>query len=68
LIEASFDGDMSSMPYLKFKLEGYDEVQAQANIIKTLSDAGYEVNAKDLSDALGFRVFKKDFTGGTTNA
>ncbi len=68
LIEASFDGDMSSMPYLKFNLEGYDEVQAQVNIIKTLSDAGYEVNAKDLSDALGFRVFKKDFTGGTTNA
>jgi hypothetical protein len=51
---------MKDMPVFKFILKGLDETQAQANIIKTLDEAGFEVNAKELSARLGFRVFKKD--------
>jgi phage gp29-like protein len=53
------------MPVFKFVLKDVADLQAQADVIKTLSDAGYEVNAKELSEKLGFRVFKKDFQGAT---
>ena len=67
LMIATYGDDMLDMPKFKFILKGVDDLQAQADVIKTLSDAGYEVNAKDLSEKLGFRVFKKDFQGGSTN-
>ena len=63
LMFATYGKDLTDMPRFKFILKGVEDLQAQADVIKTLSDAGYEVNALDLSEKLGFRVFKKDFQG-----
>ena len=67
LIIATYGDDMTDMPRFKFNLQNSNDIQDIANIIKTLSDAGYEVNSGELSSKLGFRVFKKDFQGGTSN-
>ena len=67
LMIATYGDDMTDMPKFKFNLKNSTDIQDIANIIKTLSDAGYEVNSAELSSKLGFRVFKKDFQGGSTN-
>ncbi len=64
---ATYGDDMTNVPRFKFNLQNSTDIQDIANIIKTLSDAGYEVNSGELSSKLGFRVFKKDFQGGSTN-
>jgi hypothetical protein len=57
---ATYGKDLTDMPVFKFILKSTADVQAQVDIVKGLKDAGYEVNAKDLSKKLGFRVFKTD--------
>ena len=65
LMFATYGKDLTDMPVFKFILKSTADVQAQVDIVKGLKDAGYEVNAKDLSKKLGFRVFKTDFQGAT---
>jgi phage gp29-like protein len=67
LMFATYGEDLTDMPRFNFILKGVEDAQAQADVIKTLSDAGLEVNALELSERLGFRVFKKDFQGEVNN-
>lgn len=53
-------GSSDNRPRFRFKLKGVDELQAMANVVKTLSEAGLETDLDVLTEKFGFSVIKKD--------
>lgn len=65
IIKPLFEGEFGlseEKPRFRFKLKGVDEIQALATAVKTLGEAGYEVDLDVLSEKFGFGIIKKDST------
>jgi hypothetical protein len=60
LLVAAFGISEGKIPRFRFRLKGVTEVQAMANVIKTLDEAGWAVSPSTLSERLGFAVTKKN--------
>lgn len=58
LFEGTF-GQSNTMPVFKFRLKGVSELQEMANVVKTLDEAGYQINTDVLGERLGLDVIKK---------
>jgi phage gp29-like protein len=63
LYEATY-GSASDKPVFRFRLKGATELQEMANVVKTLSEAGYEAEQETLSERFGFKITKRE-EGGT---
>jgi len=63
LYEATY-GNAIDKPVFRFRLKGSTELQEMANVVKTLSEAGYEAEQETLSERFGFKITKKE-EGGT---
>jgi phage gp29-like protein len=62
LFEAAY-GMSDTKPVFRFRLKGVAELQEMANVIKTLNEAGWNVEPNVLSERLGFSVSKSNETG-----
>jgi phage gp29-like protein len=61
LINANF-GASTPKPKFKFKFKGVQDMLDIASLIKNLGDAGYEMDAKQISEKLGMDIKKKEVT------
>jgi phage gp29-like protein len=61
LFEAAF-GASNSKPFFRFRLKGVAEIQEMATVVKTLNEAGWDVQPGTLSERLGFPVTRMNET------
>lgn len=59
LFEGNF-GTEAERPIFRFRLKSTTELKEMAEIVKILSDAGYELSEADLNSRFGMRVTKKE--------
>ena len=62
IIKPLFEGNYGSeaeRPIFRFRLKSTAELKEMADIIKSLSDAGYEISEEDLNSRFGMRVTKR---------
>ena len=53
-------GYTGEQPRFRFKLKGVSELIEMANVLKTISEAGYEAEEATLSEKFGFKITKKE--------
>ena len=58
LFEGNFGTDIER-PIFRFRLKSTAELKEMAEIVKLMSDAGYELSDEDLNSRFGMRVIKK---------
>ncbi len=59
LFEAQY-GPEEDRPVFRFRLKSTSELKEMADIVKTLSEAGYEISEEDLNSRFGMRVIKRE--------
>lgn len=59
IVDFNFN-DVDGYPEFRFDLEQEENLSQEATIIKTLSDAGYEFDVKELSDKFNYKIIKKE--------
>ena len=67
LMIATYGDDLKDMPQFKFNLKNSSDIQDIANIVKTLSEAGYSVNREDLENKIGIRIYDNNFNGANND-
>jgi phage gp29-like protein len=67
LLSAASGASEGKGPKFRFRLKGVTEVQAMADVVKTLDEGGWEVSQATLSERLGFAVTRKDETEEVQN-
>lgn len=61
LMEANF-GSAADVPRFRFITKGVDEMNQIATLVKTFSEAGYEVDIKDIEKKTGLKITKVGVT------
>tara|TARA_R110002020_G_scaffold35123_4_gene106171 strand:- start:5607 stop:6827 length:1221 start_codon:yes stop_codon:yes gene_type:complete len=71
IIKPLFEGNYGSeadRPVFRFRLKSTAELKEMAEIVKLLSESGYEISDEDLNSRLGMRVIKREDAETETEA